>query len=266
MGKRIYTDEHIEYLRQISPGRYNDEVTQLFNQKFGMNLTETAIKSIRQRYGIKLTVPRARKGYTDDQMAYLKELSSQGLFNAEITRLFNEKFGTNKTENAIQNIRTKYGIKTTARHSFPKGNVPWNKGMKGWKAPGTERTQFKKGNIPQTYLPIGTEVVDSDGYVKVKIADPNKWEYKHRLIWEKHHGRPVPPGHAVIFGDGDKRNLDPDNLLLVSRAQLVRINQSGLIKNDARLTKTGVLIADLMNKIGELSKKKNEKEPGHEAT
>ncbi|NLL20010.1 MAG: HNH endonuclease [Clostridia bacterium] len=207
-----------------------------------------------QRYGIRSGVTRARKQYTEEQLEYLRELSTQGLFNAEITRLFNEKFGTNKTENAIQNIRTKYGIKTSARNHWGKGHTPWNKGMKGWQAPGTERTQFKKGNRPQTWVPVGSETVDSDGYLKVKVADPNKWEYKHRLIWEKHHVRPIPPGHAVIFGDGNNRNFDPKNLLLVSRAQLARMNKNGLIKNDANLTRTGILIADVLNRVGELKK------------
>jgi len=68
----------------------------------------------------------------------------------------------------------------------------------------------------------------------------------------------VPPGHAIVFGDGNKRNFDLGNLLLVSRAQLARINQRGLIQDDAELTKTGILIADVYNKIGE-RKRKNAK-------
>jgi len=45
VAKRKYTDEHIDYLREISPGHYNDEVTKLFNERFGMNVTETADKN-----------------------------------------------------------------------------------------------------------------------------------------------------------------------------------------------------------------------------
>lgn len=188
--------------------------------------------------------------YTPEQLEFIR-INIKKMTWKELTRLFNEKYGTNLSCKALAATGKRYGIKSGRTGCFQKGNIPWNKGMKGWKAPRTERTQFRKGNIPQTYLPIGTEVVDSGGYVKVKIADPNKWEYKHRLIWEKHHGRPVPPGYAVIFGDGNNRNFDPENLLLVSRAQLVRMNQNGLIKNDAELTKTGMLIADILNKVGE---------------
>ena len=103
-------------------------------------------------------------------------------------------------------------------------------------------------------MPVGTERTNTDGYVEIKIADPNKWKGKHRIIWEETHG-PIPKGHVVIFADGNRRNFDPDNLLLVSRAQLARMNQTHLIKNDAELTKTGVIVADVLSKIGERKRK-----------
>lgn len=258
MAKRKYFKEHIDYLREITPGRRSWEVTRLFNERFGMNASEYAIKTLRLKNGIKLTVPRTVRQYTDEQIAYLKELSDRGLFNREITRLFNERFGTSRTENAIQQQRCKYGIKTTARHYWPKGHKPWNAGMRGVNF-GGEKTQFKKGHKPQNWVPVGSERITKDGYIDVKVQDgqgPRNWKGKHIIIWEHHHGRPVPSGHAIIFGDGNNRNFDPENLLLVSRAQLCRMNQMGLIKNDARLTQVGALIANIRNKIGERRKKK----------
>ncbi|HHT84846.1 MAG TPA: HNH endonuclease [Firmicutes bacterium] len=228
-----------------------------------MNATEKAIQTLRTRHGIKLGVPRARKQYTEEQISYLKELSAQGLFNAEITRRFNERFGTNRTETAIQLQRVQYGFQTTARNCFKKGHVPWNKGLKGVNF-GGQKTQFKPGHKPHNWVPVGSERVNADGYMEVKIQDgklQKNWKGKHVLIWEQHNSQPVPPGHAVIFGDGNRRNFDPENLILVSRAQLARMNQSGLIKNDAALTKTGVIIADLLNKIGERKKQRAEVKP-----
>lgn len=255
MGKRIYTEEHIAYLRKITPGRYNDEITELFNNKFNMNATESAIRTLRQRNRILATVPRSRKQYTQERLSYLEELSAQGLFNAEITQKFNEKFGTSKTESAIQNIRAKHKIRTSARNYWKKGAVPWNKGLKGVNVGGKE-TQFKKGHVPANRRPIGAERVTKDGYTEVKIQDGqlnDNWIMKHVLIWEKAHG-PVPEGHTVIFGDSNRQNCKLENLVLVSRAQLVRMNQLGLIKNNVELTKTGALIADIRNRIGERKK------------
>lgn len=256
MANRIYTSEHVQYLREITPGRYNDEITRLFNERFNLNATETAIRTLRQKHNILSNVPRGKKQYTQEQIEFLRELSEKGLFNVEITRMFNERFGTSRTKNAIKNMRTKYNLKTSARKVWQKGHTPWNKGKKGVSYEGMKPTQFKNGHKPHNWVPIGSERITKDGYVQVKIQEgkfQKNWKGKHILIWEEHNG-PVPPGHAVIFGDGNPRNFDIGNLLLVSRKQLVRMNQRNLIQNDVELTKTGVLIADIYNKIGEKKK------------
>lgn len=263
MARKVYTDEHIAYLKEIAPGRYNDEITRLFNERFGMNATIVAIRSLKKRHGIQSGVTRSKKQYTQEQLDYLEELSAKGLFNTEITKLFNKKFGTSRTENAIQNIRTKYGIKTSARNYWKKGHKPWNKGLKGVNVGGKE-TQFKKGHVPANRRPIGAERVTKDGYTEVKIQDGqlnDNWIMKHILIWEKAHG-PVPEGHTVIFGDSNRQNCKLENLVLVSRAQLVRMNQLGLIKNNVELTKTGALIADIHNRIGERKKEAKRRQKG----
>lgn len=257
MGKKIYTKEHIEYLRKIAPGRYNDEITAMFNKKFNMNVTESAIRTLKVKNKILSNVSRSRMEYTQEQLDYLKKLSKKGLFNSEITKKFNERFGTNKTESAIKNIRQKHKLKTSARNYWPKGHIPWNKGMKGLNI-GSQETQFKKGNIPANRVPVGTERIAKDGYIEIKIQDGklnDNWKAKHVYIWEKHNG-PVPEGHCVIFGDGNNRNFDINNLILVSRAQLLKLNQLGLIKNDADLTRVGVSIVDLQMKISERRKDK----------
>lgn len=112
---------------------------------------------------------------------------------------------------------------------FTKGHKPWNAGKKGWKAGGrSAETRFKKGHKPQTWVPVGTEVVDPDGYLKRKIADdavPSRfnWQFVHVLVWEEANG-PRPPGHTIVFKDGNKRNVALDNLECISRAELMRRN------------------------------------------
>ena len=255
MTKRLYYPKHIKYLREITPGRRDAEITKLFNKKFNMNATTMAIKTLRLRNGILLTVPRTKTWYQKEHIDYLRELSGQGLFNAEITKRFNEKFGTDKTEVAIQNQRGQHRLFTSARYRWKKGHISWNKGRKGYMGP--NKTSFKKGNIPANWRPVGSERVTTEGYTEVKIQDGklNKnWRMKHLVIWEKANG-PIPKGHVVIFGNGDKGNLSLDNLVLVSRSQLVRMNQLGLIYDDAELTKTGAVIAAVRNKIGERKRK-----------
>ena len=132
-------------------------------------------------------------------------------------------------------------------HFQPK-HTPFNKGQKG--LGGWEPTQFKKGSRPANYKPVGTERVNGDDYVDIKVLDPNKWKGKHVIIWEAHNG-PVPIGFVILFGDSDRRNFDINNLLLVSRKQLVMLNKKRLIQSDADLTRTGIIVADIYQKLSD---------------
>lgn len=150
-------------------------------------------------------------------------------------------------------LKKNHGFSSGLDGRFTPGSIPYNKGKKG--VGGWEPTQFKKGNRPWNYQPIGSERVNGDGYVDIKIADPNKWKGKHILIWEEHNG-PVPKGYAIIFGDGNRRNFNLDNLICVSRHQLLILNRNNLIQKDADLTRTGVIIADLHQMINKCKKRR----------
>lgn len=185
--------------------------------------------------------------YTREQVDFIKE-NIKGRKVDELIKMFNQYFNETLDNNLIRAFIKNHGLKSGVSCQFGKGHIPVNKGKKGvgyWNC-----TQFKKGDKPHNYLPVGSERVNGDGYVDIKIADPNKWKGKHILIWEEHNG-PVPKVHAVIFGDRNNRNFDIDNLILVSRKQLLMLNRNKLIQNDADLTRTAVIIADVYQKISD---------------
>ena len=139
---------------------------------------------------------------------------------------------------------------------FEKGHIPNSKGQKMSKEQyeKCKPTMFKKGHIPKNHREIGSERITKDGYIEIKIKEPNLWVLKHRLIYEEHYGK-IPAGYSVIFGDGDKLNCNIDNLILVSRSELLLMNRNKLIKKDSSLTKTGLNIAKLLDTM---NKKKRE--------
>lgn len=150
---------------------------------------------------------------------------------------------------------------TWADARFPKGNVPFNKGVKGWQAGGrAATTQFKKGVrqgvAVKLYQPIGAERVSKDGYLERKVNDDlplqARWRGVHRIVWEAAHG-PIPPGHAVAFLPGkhtaDAARITVDCLELVSRAELMRRN--------SYLTRYPKEVADLIRLRGALNRKIN---------
>ena len=126
--------------------------------------------------------------------------------------------------------RIRNGDKIGVSTRFQSGHTTWNKGMKGLDIGGKE-TRFKPGHrggkAAQLYQPIGTERISKDGYLERKINDDmplqKRWRAVHLLVWESANG-PLPPGYAVTFKDGNKRNVILENLALISRADLMRRN------------------------------------------
>ena len=116
---------------------------------------------------------------------------------------------------------------------FKPGQVPPNKGMRrpGWHRGRMRETQFqpgvRQGVAQRLYKPIGSERVSQDGYLERKVNDDlplqARWRAVHLIEWEAVHGR-IPAGHALIFKNGDKRDIRLDNLELLTRADLMRRN------------------------------------------
>lgn len=185
--------------------------------------------------------------YTPEQQVFFKENIS-GLSYQEIQNQFFEVFSVLLSLSQIKGYLGNHKLTTGRTGRFTSGHTPANKGLKGIRL--SPATEFKKGHMPQTWKPVGTETVRADGYTWVKVEEPNKWREKHKIIWEAAYG-PTPKSHAVLFANGDKQNIALENLILVSRAQLVRLNQNNLIATDAELTRTGILVADVISKTAQ---------------
>ena len=193
---------------------------------------------------------RSQHKWSEEEKEYLKNIV-KGHTYKEITILMNKKFEYQFTEGQINGALNRYKLQTGLNGNFKKGSTPWNKGLKGYM--GANKTSFKKGTIPPQYRPIGSERINKEGYLEIKVADPNKWELKHRYIYKKHYGD-IPKGHNVIFADTDKTNLNIDNLILVSKSEMLILNRHKLIYKDNELTKTGVNIAKVIDKVKKISK------------
>lgn len=190
------------------------------------------------------------KRYTKEELNFIKKIAP-GRHYYEIVEMFNKKFDFQINTKKLKEILKNHRISTGLTGRFEKGHVPYNKGKK---FPGTgNKAAFKKGNIPVNKMKVGEDAISSDGYVKTKIADPNVWEFKHKLIWSEMYGS-IPENHCIIFLDGNKLNLSIDNLLLVSKAELLQMNRRKLISKDPELTKTGLNVVRVMNKVYKIKK------------
>lgn len=113
---------------------------------------------------------------------------------------------------------------------FKKGHVPANKGLRrpGWHRGRMKETQFKKGNRPHTWKPVGHRRLIG-GYWYEKVSDRRNvvwtvnWKPSHVLLWERLRGR-VPAKHVVIFRNGDRDDIRIRNLKCVHRRELAKRN------------------------------------------
>lgn len=130
---------------------------------------------------------------------------------------------------------------------------------------GTKRPKIgKTGPFGKTMRPVGSEYVGKDGLVIVKVREwPSKpgskdnWMPKQRYVWEQHNGMKLKSGREelVIFCDHDNRNFDPDNLLMVPRKYMCRMNKLGEW-NDRETAEAVLALAMLESKIEDAKERK----------
>lgn len=163
-----------------------------------------------------------RLKYTPQQIDFVK--LNYLLPITELTEQFNNEFGAELVRDQVHSLRKRLGLRTGRTGHFPKGNVPWSLGTTGAKT--GSKTSFAKGHRPHNWCPVGTERLTSiDKYIKVKVEEPNKWRFKHLLVWEQNNG-PIPKGMLVVFKDDDRSNVQIDNLEMITRSELVRLNKN----------------------------------------
>lgn len=97
---------------------------------------------------------------------------------------------------------------------FKRGQTSWNKGvhyMPGGRAP---ETQFKKGNKPVNFVPVGGYRLKDDRngnyYWEKKVTDIpgakyKNWKMVSHIVWEEANG-PIPKGCLITFKEGMKTN------------------------------------------------------------
>lgn len=182
--------------------------------------------------------------YTDEMKQFILD-NYKGRYNQELADLFNQKFNTNITSRTIKSYKANNKLNSGLTGKFRKGQTPHNKGKKMPKEvyEKVKHTMFAKGNVPPNHRPVGSERISKDGYIEVKVAEPNKWRLKQRVVYEETKGK-IPEGCPIIFLDGNKRNFDIDNLRCITRSELLYLKCNGL-NNSNEITETGILMARL---------------------
>ena len=188
-----------------------------------------------------------KRKYGDDIIEFIRNHVKM-FTDKEIAQMVSQQWNMKVTESAITNLKAKHNIKSGVRRGcFPKGHEPINKGTKGMFNVGGNKTSFKKGQAPLNWVPVGTERINTDGYVMVKVKEDGhygqRWKLKSRIIYEEHLGRKLKRSEKIMYLDGNPLNLAIDNLKLITDKENAVMNKSRLRFNDAELTEVGLKVA-----------------------
>ena len=225
MGKHhTWTEDQIRYIKRIAKGNKKKTILEKVNKKFNLTLNINQLNNCMYSRGIKA---RIRHTWTNEQIEYLKNIA-KGTPRKVIVDKINKEFNLNLSMRQLRDCMNSRGIRNNIDKRF---------------------SAESGGNRCQQEKPIGTVSRWECGYTRIKTGD-NEWEFIQRYVWRKHHGE-IPPGHSVIFLDGNTDNYNIENLALVNRNELMKYNSMRLNSNDQELNKVAVNLAKLMTKVKE---------------
>lgn len=235
MSVNPWTPQEISLLRDNYAHCSKIELQNLFpNRTYGVLKNKATFLKIAKGPG-----NYGRKKWTETEKEDFKSIYADTQ-NDELAKKYNcSIYSVQKLAHAL-GLKKSYAFKMSfitdkfleagKKTRFNPGNVSFNKGkkMEDFLSPEQieilKKNQYKKGQVPHNWKPLGFERVTKDGYIEVKVRDEygekrvKNFELKHRLLWEEING-PVPKGMMVKFKDGNKENIVIENLFLASMCE-----------------------------------------------
>lgn len=266
------TQEQLDFLKQrygkVKISVLVDEYNKLYQDN---PITPWQIYRFNYKYGWKEKIdvgPRPYTVWTDEMIEFCKQ-NAKGISYRDMASLLNEKFGTNLLEEQVSSLYSRYKITNDCPTAFHKGHVPANKGKK-WEDYLTpeqmercRKGQYKKGNVPYCWKPVGTIVTKtSEGkkpYNWIKVIDnhgSNNFMLYSRYVYEQHHGIKLKSDDVIIHLDGNSLNDDINNLMLAKNSENATINKMYAGITDPELKRASILTVRLNKKIKKLEEKK----------
>jgi hypothetical protein len=254
-----YPKEVHEFIRANVEGRSERELTDLVNEKFGLGFTVEKIHAYKHNHKLRSGTSRGKKGrwtvYSPEIQRYIAEHIT-GTHYADLADMVNREFGTEFKHTQIRAYAKNHKLTNGLDCRFQKGTTPPNKGKKGTHTPGCEKGWFRKGERPVNVAKVGEERYrPKDGYVWMKVAEPNIWRMKHRVVWEEAYGK-IPADMIVTFLDGDTTNTELSNLKLISRRVNQTLNKKGMRFDNPEYTEAAINVIQLMHKTIDTKKGK----------
>lgn len=193
-----FTKDEISFILHTYKNHTIEDTTKIFNSKYNQNRTQSSIDHI-----IRKNVSATKNiSITEDEKQFLKDNIVKYNSFKSLCKEFNKKFHSNKNFTAIRSYSNKLGLKLC-----------------------TNVGRYKYGDRQKLRNSIGA-VVTSQGRYLIKIKDDvqgkkdtikkNYVDYNNYL-YQKLHKCKLSKDDLVINIDGNKENINENNLLVVNR-------------------------------------------------
>ena len=257
-AKRTFDAGTEAFLREHATEYSNSQFQEYLKKEHGIETTLKQIEQFRIRHGI----PKGPRSVTYSDLfpreiaEYIRE-HAHDKSNMELVEMVNKEFGKDYSYQQVQSFKKNHKIQSGLDTKFKKGHRTGK-----YYPPSTpeakarsQATQFKKGHRTHNYMEVGTIARTSDGYLRIKVGDPNKWEFLQRHIYEEHYG-PLPEDSRVVFLDGNHDNMDIDNLVALTKEEYAEyMFRSGAGTTEKELSRARAYCAKINVRIRELNRK-----------
>lgn len=248
-GKKIFTTEMIDAIAKVYPVQNNQEIASCFG------VSPWQIKALASRMNWKKEIKFYKTTWEERDLDFLKANYKTSTFR-EIGICLGKSRSTIKSKVYDLGLKlSEEDLTPERRNIFQKGLVPHNKGKK--MNPETyekcKGTFFQKGQVCVNKKPIGATRI-TDGYILIKVAEPNVWDLLHRIVYEKCYGS-IPKKHNVNFKDGNRMNCQPENLFCITKQEQMLNNSLQNLPKE--LIEIILLKAKITRKINQRLKTKN---------
>lgn len=223
---RRYHKYHNEWILENKDKFFSwSDMCKEYNKVFGTEIERVRFKN---HCSDDLKLRLENYNYTDAQKEWLFEHYPK--YGAKKTaKEFNRIFNQNRSEHSLKEMCvTQLGAKLN-EEAFKKYRQ--------------ETTDVLIAYNKSMASEVGTVGRLTNGYYMIKKED-GSWEYVGKYLYKNHIGE-IPKGHQIIFLDGNRDNMDLDNLAIIPVEYQALMNGNKLRSENPIITETAITWCDL---------------------